>query len=167
MALNDIKVQDTGGLGNLTTTTHLVSASATLIYAGEPVKLTAQTGGAASACIKLADADGVIGTTTQILGIAASTSTNTASADGTVDVYRPIQSTIFRAKAKSSTAANTAAKITALLGAMCLIDLTSSTFTIDTAVTSNTYGFQIVGGDPNTNEVYFQIRQSLLTGLTS
>jgi len=167
MAINDIKVQDVGGLASLPTTTHLVSASATIIYPGEPVKLTAQSSGAATACVKLADGDGVIGTTTQILGIAAGQSTNTASVDGTVEVFRPIQSTIFRAKAKSSTAANTAAKITALLGAMCLIDLTSSVFTIDTAVTANTSGFQIVGGDPNTNEVFFQIRQPLLTGLVA
>lgn len=165
MATNDIKVYGTGGLSSLPTRFAQVAASATIINPGEPVKLLAQTSGAGTTVVKLVDGDGVIGTTTQVVGITKGASTNTSSVAGVVEVYLPNQNTIFAAQAKSATAANTLAKIVALESAMCLIDLTSSVFTIDTAVNSNTYGFQIVGGDPTTNTVYFQIRSKLLDGL--
>jgi hypothetical protein len=157
----DIKIQDVGGLSSLSVIQYPVQASATLIYPGEIVKQTT-----VPYVIKLADGDPVISTTLAVVGLAKSTSTNTASADGTVDVFDVQPGTVLRGVAKSSTAANTAAKITALIGKFTVIDVTSSLFTVDTAnAGANTAGFVIVGGNPDNNEVYFKIRPSALNGL--
>lgn len=163
MAFNDIKVRDVGGLNTLPTQVWQTEAAATAIYAGEPVKV--KTAGS-KYVIPVADAEPVIGTTVQIVGIAKSNGTHTASADGVVEVYIPDARTVFRAKAKSSAAADTAAEILALQGKRVLLDLTSSTYTVDTAaVDGATNGVQLTGtGNPDTSEVDFTFRPSALQG---
>lgn len=158
----DCAPQDVGGLNSVPTQTFPVAASATLIYPGEPVKLST-----VPYVVKLATSEPVIGTTTEIVGVAKSLSTNTSSVDGTVDVFTPLPNTVFKCQALSATAATTAAKITALINSYVRFDLTTGKFTVNTAATSNTYGLKIVGGNPNTNEVYFQIRGGALEGLNS
>lgn len=164
MAINDVKIKDSV-YENVPTWTWQVDASATLIYPGEPVKLYAA---GSPYVVKLADAEPVIGTTTQVIGIAKSTSTNTASAAGTVEVYMPLPGIVYSIAAKSAAAANTQSEIDALCGDTLLFDLTSTTFTIDTAAgTAVSSGLQVVGGDPTNSNIYFTIRQSACFGATA
>ena len=86
MALGDITFLDrNNGTGTKGSLKYAVAASSTLINSGEPVLKTLgnTTGKVVS---PLATNEPVVGTDT-IAGIAASTSTNTASAAGTVEVW--------------------------------------------------------------------------------
>lgn len=156
MAKNDIKIQDVGGLSAVPTRKFLTEAAATAILAGEPVKFKAL---GSRYVIPLADGDGVIGTMTPIVGIAASDSTQTASADGSVDVYLPIPGIVYEIKAKDAAGANTQAEIDALTLDRAIIDLTSSTYTLDATGTDvATAPFVIVGGNPDKSTLYVTIR---------
>ncbi|MEI9966178.1 MAG: hypothetical protein WDN67_00660 [Candidatus Moraniibacteriota bacterium] len=84
MAKGNIKVHKAAGYLNLPTEKWQTEANATAILAGEPVKLKAA---GSPYAIPLADGEPVIGTTTQVLGIAATDSTHTASVDGFIMVY--------------------------------------------------------------------------------
>lgn len=162
MAKNDIRVKDQGGLNVLPTRVCQTEAGATAIKAGEPVKLKAA---GSPYVIPLADAEPVIGTTTEVVGIAASDSTHTASADGVIEVYIPTPSVVFEAKAKSAAAVDTLAEVKALENDCLLIDLTSGSYTIDTAAGhANTGGLQVVGGDHTRGVIYFKIRPSAAQG---
>lgn len=131
-------------------------AAATAMYAGEPVKLKAA---GSNYAIPLADADLTIGTDTVFLGVCASDSTQTASADGIVRVYMPKPELVYEAKAKTSTTVDTDAEIAALVGDRVIMDLTSSTFTLDTgAADGATNAFYIVGGDSSRATVHFTCR---------
>ncbi len=157
MSLNDIKIVKPGGLTALPTQRYTVQAGAITINAGEPVK-----GGTAPYVVPSADAEPVTGTPT-FIGIAASTSTQTASADGYVDVYIPLPGVIYRASAKSAAAVDTQAEIDALKQKRVVLDLTSSVYTVDTAASdASTNGIIIVDGDPVAKTVDFTIKQSVL-----
>ena len=158
MSRNDIKHIDTAGLNVVPTRKFLTEAAATAILQGEPVKFKAL---GARYVIPLADADGVIGTMTPIVGIAASDSTQTASADGSVEVYLPIPGVVYEIKAKTAASADTQAEIDALTLDRAIIDLTSSTYTLDATGTDVvTAPFVIVGGDPSKSTLWFTIRSS-------
>lgn len=164
MALNDVRILNAGSGNVIPSIKFLAEAAATQMLAGEPVK--AKSAGSKYA-IPLADAEPVIGTTTMVIGIAATTSDATASADGSVFVYDASGNpgTVYSAKAKSAAAADTESEINALIGKRVLFDLTSSTYTIDTAaVDGNTNGLIIVGGNPETSEIYFKIRPAASEG---
>jgi hypothetical protein len=158
MAKNDIKLVDAGGRSAVPTRIFAVAASATIIYAGEPVKV--ETAAGTATVIKCADGDPVIGTTLQIVGVAAKDSTNTAAAAGYVEVYTPCPNdVVWGAKPKVAGAANTQAKIDALLNDCLVLDLTSSTFTVDAAAGhGNSGGIQVVGGNPANDEIHFVFR---------
>lgn len=94
------------------------------IKAGEPVT-------------KLAGAAGVIAaatnaptTTLRIVGVAAGTSTETASAAGTVDVIPAADGQIWMISPKVAATWDTQAEYNALCGARVLLDNTSGTYTI-------------------------------------
>lgn len=147
---------------SLPTITKQTAASATAIYAGEPVKLSAA---GAVDVIHLADNEPVIGTTTQMIGITATDSTHTSTAVGTVEVYAPLPGIIYACKATTSTNFDTAAEIAALENDRVLFDLVGTTFTVDeNAGDTATSGLQIVGGNPDTAEVYFIIRPAAVEG---
>lgn len=161
MARNDIKLKDVAGLNVVPTLRCQTEAAATAILVGEPVKF--KTLGS-QYVIPLADADGVIGTMTPIVGIAASDSTQTASADGFVDVLLPIPGTIWEIKAKSAASADTQSEINALVNDRAIIDLTTGVYTLDATGTDvQTAPFTIVGGNPDKSTLYFMVR----TGATS
>lgn len=166
MAKNDIRIKDTGGLNVVPTRVYQVAASATIIYAGEPVKLAAMGDQYAVKC-----ADGEPTTSTiQFLGIAAKDSTNTAAAAGTVEVYDTLAApgVVFTAKAKTSSTVDTQSEIDALQNNCVVLDLTSSSFTVDAAAAhANANGIQIVGGDPLLKEVWFKVRPIVSQGLTA
>jgi len=163
MARYDIKIKDQGGLNVVPTRVCQTEAAATAIYAGEPVKIKSA---GSPYVIPVADAEPVIGTTVEVVGIAKSDGTHTASADGTVEVYIPTPSVIWEAKAKSAAAADTASEVAALENDTLLFDLTSSSYTIDTAAGSvATGGLEVVGGDHTRSVIYFKFRASALQGI--
>lgn len=151
MALGDLSIVKQSGQMLPAAIKCQTQAGATNIKAGEPVKASGVY------VVPSADAEPLTSAPT-FVGLAVSTSTETASVDGTVDVIPPSMGVVFEASAKSSTAANTDAKIAALVGSLVLLDLTSSTYTIDTAATNAANGCRIVGGDSSKNKVWFIIR---------
>lgn len=162
MAVNDVRIHDTAGHDVVPTWNWQTEAAATAILAGEPVKLKSA---GSPYVIPLADAEPVIGTTTAVIGIAKSTGTHTASADGSVDVYMPLAGVIYKAKAKTAASFDTQSEINALCGDNVLFDLTSSSYTIDqSAGNGATSGVMIIGGNPTTKEVYFVIRAGAIEG---
>lgn len=162
MAKNDITIIDQAGHNVVPTRRWQTEAAATAILAGEPVKLKAS---GSPYVIPLADGEPVIATTTAVIGIAASASTHTASADGYVDVYIPLPGVIYKAKAKTASTADTQSEINALCGDNVVLDLTSSTYTVDAAAGDGaTKGVRIVGGDPNGSYIYFEFRPAAIEG---
>lgn len=156
MAKNDIKIVDTGGYQNIPAIKMQTEANATAIYAGEPVKLKAA---GSPYVIPWADADITPGTDTNFIGLAASDSTQTATADGYVMVYPMAPTVIFEAKAKTGTNVDTQAKIDAMCGDRKIIDLTSSTYTVDDgAADAVGNALFIVGGDPVKKTLRFMVR---------
>lgn len=156
MSKNDIKVKDIAGYNVLPTRTYQVASGAlTSIKAGEPVRMT--TIGTSVYAELAADGDPTIGTDV-ILGIAAGDSTDTVAAAGTVEVFLPLPGVVYRAKAKSSTAADTDAEILALANKRVVLDVTSSAWTVDTAAADGaTNGVILTGtGNASKNEVDFQ-----------
>jgi hypothetical protein len=163
MAINDVRLHETGGLSSVPTRKCQVAASATIIYPGEPVRIDTAAG--TPTVLKLADGEPVIGTTLQVIGIAKSQSTNTASVAGFVDVFCPSLNTIWECAAKSSTAADTLSEVLALENDCLVFDYASSTYTIDTAAGyAAASGLQVVGGDPDRNMIYFKFRANALVG---
>lgn len=155
MSRSDIKIVRTAG-GNVPTYKWQTEAGATDILAGEPVKLKAA---GSPYVIPLADGDNTIGTDTSIVGIAASDSDHTASADGSIMVYVPLPGVVYEAKAKTSTTADTQAEIDAMVGDRKVFDLTSGVYTVDAAAAdAAANGIIIVGGDPERATLEFIIR---------
>jgi len=162
MALGDIRIQEMGGRNSLPTQRFAVAASATLIYPGEPV--ITETAEGTATVVKFAD--GAPTTSTfRVIGVAKSTSTNTAAAAGYVDVYITDESVVWACKAKSSATADTQAEIDAKINDCIVLDLTGTTFSVDFAAAhANTNGIRVVGGNPSTTEIYFVFRTVVLQG---
>lgn len=104
---------------------YAVAASATLIYAGEPVAKA--LGGAA---VTPAATNTPVVATDFYAGVAASTSTNTSGADGTVKVMKFTNNNSFLIKPKVAATWDTQAEYDALVGDRVLLDLTAGTYTI-------------------------------------
>jgi hypothetical protein len=112
----------------------IAAASASLIYAGEPVMLVAGAStvlpNQTSNLLTVPSPYVPYATTgTGLLGIAETTSTNTASLAGYVD-YVPVDSkTTYLITAKVSGTISTQSQYDALVGHRVLIDLTAGTYT--------------------------------------
>lgn len=144
MSLDDFKLVKQGGLSSVPTYKYRVQAGATNIKRGEPVKLSSISG---EYVVPLADNEPVTGTPT-FLGIAATTSTETASADGFVEVYKPLPGLVFRAKATTPGNIDTDSELKALLNHHVAIDLISGVYTVDENAThAGTNGVIIIDGD--------------------
>lgn len=154
MSLANVSIVSPGGQHLPPAMSFRTEAAATAILAGEPVKVGG-TGGLY--VIPSADAEPLTSAPT-FVGIAATSSNHTATANGDIDVYLPAAGIVFGCKAKSAAAFNTVAEIDALRNALVLFDLTTGVYTVDTAVTSATSGLKIVGGDASTSSVYFVVR---------
>jgi len=137
----------------------VASGAVATINPGTPTKFSS-----AGAIVPMVDADGT--TSQRFTGIAKTTSTDTASAAGEVYTFIPLPGMIYAAGAKSATAANTQAKIDALLGARLIFDLTGTVgpgltgqWTIDTAAGDGSSNcVVIIGGEYQTNTLYFLYR---------
>ena len=142
-------------------------AGATDIQAGEPVKLKVA---GSPYVIPLADNEPVIGTTTQVIGVAQSASTHTSTADGKISVYIPEDDTVFGIAPTTGTNVDTQAELDALVGDRVLLDLVGSTYTLDeNAGDAAANGVQIVGGigTASKQEMWFKIRPAALEGPTA
>lgn len=146
MAKNDIKVVSQ----DLPVITMRTEAAATAIYAGEPVKI-----GGTGTNYAVPGADAEPNTTTLQMGIAVSDSTQTATADGTVDVALFVPGALFEGQAKSAAAIDTEAELLGLINDLVAFDLTSSSYTIETASAASTNGLRILGGDVETGTILF------------
>ena len=140
----------------------VASGSVQSIAAGDPVTLADATG-AATGAVKIAgDGDPIVGSGHRFAGIAKSDSTDTATVAGIVQVWLPLPGIIYSGKAKTSSTADTQAEINALQGKRVVLDLTSTTWSVDAAATDAiTNGIVIVGGNPPTTEIYFMVMPSI------
>ena len=133
----------------------VASGGAATIARGVPTKSTESDATATGALVPMVDGDGSV-TAMRFGGIAKSTSTDTASAAGVVDVWMPIPGLVYRGFAKSATAADTQSEINVLMRKRVVFDLTSSDWTVDTAAADALVNcVVIVGGIPSTSEILF------------
>jgi len=102
------------------------------------------------------------GTTSQrFTGIAKNTSSDTATANGSVIVWLPLPGLIYGGQAKVAANANTAALIQALFGKRVTLDLTSNVWTVNTAAADAAANMVvIVDGDPNTSTIHWFYKQT-------
>ena len=158
MAKGDVKIVDSAGYGQIPDKTFLVddrtTTSDTQIFAGEPVKIYGGEGG--NYVTHLATGDPEIGTDIMV-GIAASDSTETSSAEGTVEVYLPLPGVVYRCAA--TTSGNLADGI---LFDCVTFDLTGTTYTVDENEGSdeNVHGLRILDYNSTAGTVDFVIQQS-------
>lgn len=104
--------------------------------------------------IPMVDGDG--DTADRFTGVAKSTSTDTASAAGSVEVWLPLPGIVYAAKAKTASTADTQAEVDALSGKRVVFDLTSTTWSIDAAATDAVANcVVIIGGDYRTQTLNF------------
>lgn len=120
---------DMAGFGLVT------SGTTASIAVGTPTKAvdaTATTNWTGAVAIMV---DGNGSTSQRFTGIAKGTSTETASASGSVELWEPFPGIIYSGFTKSSASADTAAEILALKGKRVVFDLTTGDWTVDAAAT--------------------------------
>ena len=106
------------------------------------------------AVVPMADGEG--STSQRFTGIAKNTSTDTASAAGTVTLFDPLPGLMYKGFAKTASTADTAAEVQALQGKRVLFDLTSTDWTVDAAATDAVANCVVIaGGDYQTQTLNF------------
>lgn len=156
MATGNVWIRSTGGLNSVPTMRYQTEAGAAAINPGELCKLKAA---GSPYVIALVDADLTVGTDSQFVGLAASTATHTASADGVVDVLVASPSIVYEAKAKTYASVDTQSEINALVGDRKIIDVTGGVHTVDEAAADGVgNALTIVGGNPVTGTLYFTVK---------
>ncbi len=125
MALGDITYLDNSQRGGVGARPFQVAASATLIYAGEPVDKAL----GAAVVTPMATNKPVVATDF-LAGIAATTSTNTASAAGSVWVDPLVPGVVYLIAPKVAATFDTQAEYDLLVGDRVLLDLTAGVYTI-------------------------------------
>lgn len=104
-----------------------------------------------------------IGTATAIVGLVASAGTQTAAADGFVDVYMPLPGVIYEGLPSTATNIDTLTELNALLGDRVPHEISATTdagnWTIDeNGNEGQTNPFLLVGGDFTVQTLKFMIR---------
>lgn len=133
----------------------VASGGSATIAPGTPTKTSASDASIVGAVVPMVDGDGVV-TAERFSGLAKSTSTDTASAAGIVDVWVPVPGILYRAFCKVAGSANTQAKINALFTKRVVLDLTTSDWTVDSAAADALVNcVVIVGGIPANDELLF------------
>jgi len=125
MAIGDITILDQSTMAGIGARKQIVLAGATAILAGEPV---AKALGAPSVTAMATNKPVVA--TDFLAGIAATSSTQTASADGEVWVYPIVPGVQYLIKPNVAATFDTQAEYDALVGDRVLIDLTAGSYTI-------------------------------------
>ena len=136
MAVNDIIDLSDPAFGRIGSQRWAVAASATTIKPGEPVTHVL---GAAAVVPMATNMPVVANAAGYVVGIAASTSTNTASAAGTVEVVPHVPGQVYLAWPNTAASWDTQSEYDALVGDRVLFDLTSGSYTI-LATDGATYG---------------------------
>lgn len=152
MSVADITIVSPGGQHFPPSMRFKTEAASTAILVGEPVAI----GGTGTNFVAvLADAKPIT-SDASFAGVAATTSTHTASANGVVDVLIPVTGLVYACKAKTASTFDTEAEILAVLNDNVYLDLTAGVYTVDIANASagGTGAFRIVGGDPSSQTVY-------------
>lgn len=119
-------------------------AASTAIPQGWPVLLSGNY------AIIASDATPVVGTDV-LLGVSNGESTQTASDDGVVDVFMPLEGIIMMLPAKTPANIATQAQYDALVGHHTLFDITAGVLTIDESANSANNGLVIVPNDISAN----------------
>jgi hypothetical protein len=132
MAVGDITVLEQGSLMGRGSRLYNVAESATLINPGEPVARVLG-GVAVTPC---ADGAGVVATDF-IVGIAMTTSTNTVSVAGSVEVLPLLSDTTYLIAPKTAATWDTQSEYDALVGKRVTIDLTGTSYTLDATDNAN------------------------------
>jgi hypothetical protein len=160
MAQGDVILAEGTVFSTVPTKTYQVAASATIIYAGEPVKMATSED---AVVIKCATTEPVT-TDPVFVGIAAKDSTNTSLAAGTVEVYDPLPGQVYMCAATTLANIDTQAEYDALVNERIAFDLTGVIFTADENDASATNGLVIVANDikKHPGMVAFEIRRSVL-----
>lgn len=134
----------------------VASGAVGTIAIGTPIK---KSGTSSPYVVPCVDGDLTIATDQPFMGFAASTSTETATADGVVEIYRPLPGVVYRIKAKIASLANTQTEIDAMVGDAYTLDLTNGDWTLDTAAgDSAANAFIVEGGDPVTSTLFVVVR---------
>ena len=127
------------------------SGAAASIGQGTPTKQ-----GSSGAVAIMVDGNGT--TSERFTGIAKNVSTDTAAAAGVVDVFQPLPGVVYKGSPKVAGSCNTKAKIDALAGSRVVFDLTSTTWTVDTAAGDGaTKCVLMIGGDPKADQIWFMV----------
>lgn len=157
MSVYNIKLRNGGALPF--TNEYIVAlGAANTIHAGEPTIKGEATGTSTGIIAIAGDGDPLTTSAHQFSGVAKTESTDTAAAAGVCTVFQPLPGYIYQARAKTTTDANTAAKVAALKDKRTVLDLTSTLWAVDAAATdSKNNGIFIVGGDFRTFEVFFMV----------
>lgn len=157
MARGDIKVLEQGSLMGRGGRLYNV-ALGTVIYAGEPVTRVL---GATTVLPLFASTQPVVATD-YVVGVAATDSTNTASAAGTVYVYPLTSGATYIISPKVAASWDTQAEYDALVGKRVLFDVTTGTYTI-AATDGSTNGLIVTALDiaKYPGKVAFVFRQAL------
>ena len=156
MAKNDVKIVDTAGHDTVPTKTFLVddqtTTSDSTIYPGEPVKIYGAEGG--NYVTHVGDGEPAIGTDI-VVGIAASESTETSSAEGTVEVYLPLPGVIYRCDATASGNLGDGVVLDTVT-----FDYSNSVYTVDEdeGTDENVHGLRIVDYDSSDGTVDFMFK---------
>lgn len=162
MAANDFQIYTDNSFGPPGTTLHHVASGTTSsINVGE---LVYKTLGSAYVVAKTAsDATKPVVATDFIAGVAASTSTETASAAGDVYVYPNSRGMTYLGAPKVAATWNTQAKYDALVGSRVLIDVSAGGVMTVLAADSATSGLVVEPLDiaKYPNRVRFSLRQAL------
>ncbi len=158
--LGDIQIFTEGAFGYPGDDAFCVGASSTLINAGEPVAKS--LGCAAGSYVTPAATNTPVVSTDNYAGIASTTSTNTATAGGSVRVTKLLPGITYLISPKSTTAYATQSLYDANVGARVLLDLTSSTYTI-LAADGSTNGCVVMPLDisKNPGKVRFAFRNAV------
>lgn len=125
MATGDITILEQASTGGRGSRSYNVAAGATTINPGEPV---ARSLGAAT--VTAAATNTPVVATDFFVGIAMTTSTQTASAAGTVEVFPINSGTTYLIAPKVAATWDTQAEYDALVGDRVLLDLTTGSYTI-------------------------------------
>ncbi len=129
------------------------------IARGTPTKSADAAAAITGAVIPMTDGNGTIAE--KFSGIAKDTSTDTASANGSVTIWLPLPGYVYAAKAKTASDANTASKVQALFQKHVVFDLTSTTWSVDAGATDALVNcVTIIGGDYLTSTLYFTYKNA-------
>lgn len=163
MALNlqPITILNQQTASNSVSSVLVAAGGVSTIAVGTPTKAAdaVNAGTWTGAVVPMVDGDGT--TTQRFTGIAKSTSTDTAAAAGSVDVWLPLPGYIYAAKAKTASTFDTQAEVTANFGKGVFFDLTSTVWTVDVAATAAQANCVIItGGDFQSQTVFFSYKPS-------